>query len=123
MIVAYRVQLALPLDRCEDAQDYLDDTQPGVWAFYPEPGAVRAELADPYTPTYAVASGRVNAAEYAMLAAGAAALELAHLPIAHWETVETEHGPAEVEIPVENPSSLFEAMGLVPVEDPPEDED
>jgi hypothetical protein len=118
MIVAYRVQLALPLDRCEDAQDYLDATQPGVWAFYPEPGALRAELADPYTPAYAVASGRVNAAEYAVLAAGAAALELSHLPIAHWEI----QGGIEVEIPIENPASLFEAMGLVPVEDPEEED-
>jgi hypothetical protein len=117
--IAYRVQLACPLSQCEAVQTYLDISQPNVWAFYPEPGAVMAEVADPTVPAWAVASGRVTSQEYAALAAGAAALELSHMPIAHWEI----QGGIEVEVPIENPSSLFDAMGLTVVQDEEEEED
>lgn len=112
-IVAYRVQIAVPLASTAAAQSALDIIMPDTWALSPEPGAIKALSVAPTVPAYAVGSGRINSAQYAQMAAISQSVSLSHLPVSEWQLEEGE----ELEVVLQGVGNLWTEMSLVDVED------
>lgn len=112
MIVASLVQIAVDLDDAATAQTALDTAVPGVFDVSTPDRTVWAYASDPTVPAVAVAQGRVEQPEYALLATLALAAGINHLAVGVWIDANPTVQPAE---PV---GTLWEAMQIQPVEDP-----
>lgn len=112
MISASLVQIAVDLDDAEAAQDALDLACPGVFDVSTVDRTVWAYASAPTVPAVAVAQGRVEQAEYALLATLALAAGVNHLAVGVWLA-----GSPETYQPAEPGGTLWEAMDIAPVEE------
>lgn len=111
MIAASLVQIAVDLTDADDAQSALDTAAPGVFDVTSVDRTVWAYASDPTVPAVAVAQGRVEQAEYALLATLALPAGINHLAVGVWVDDDPVVQPAE---PV---GTLWVAMNIAPVEE------
>lgn len=112
MIVASLVQIAVELADTADAQAALDTATPGVFDVSSPDRTVWAYASDPTVPAVAVAQGRVEQPEYALLATLALPAGINHLAVGVWIDDDPTVQPAEPG------GTLWEAMQIQPVEEP-----
>lgn len=112
MIVASLVQIAVDLADCDDAQIALDTAAPGDFDITSPDRTVWAYASDPTVPAVAVAQGRVEQADYALLATLALPAGINHLAVGVWIDADPIVQPAEPG------GTLWEAMQIQAVEEP-----
>lgn len=112
IVVASNVQIAVELADASAAQAVFDSACPGVFDVETGDRTLYADEADPNTPTFAVAQGPVEQADYAALAALAQTADIFHLAVGTYVR-ENENAPLEL-LPAAEGGSLWEALGLVP---------
>lgn len=117
IVIASDVQIAVALDDCDEAQAVFDDVCPGYFDVLSGDRTLHADEEDPETPTYAVAQGQLPQAEYAAVAALALSAGINHLSVGMWVRAD-EFSPL-VRLPAPEGGSLWEALGIGPVEEPP----
>jgi hypothetical protein len=111
-VTSSRVQIAVDLDDCDDAQIALDLACPGEFDVTSGGRVVWAYASDPTVPAVAVAQGDISQDSYALLATLALGAGINHLAIGFW--VGSVYTPAELS------GTLWEAMQIQPVEGPEE---
>lgn len=109
-ITASRIQIAVALEDCDDAQVALDTALPGDFDVTSGGRVVWAYASDPTVPAVAVAQGDVDQDGYALLATLALAAGINHLAIGFWA--------GGVYTPAAQSGTLWEAMQIVQVEEP-----
>lgn len=112
MIIASLVQIAVDLADCDDAQTALTTAAPDVFDVTSPDRTVWAYASDPTTPAVAVAQGRVEQGDYALLATLALPAGINHLAVGVWIDEDPTVQPAEPG------GTLWEAMQIQPVEEP-----
>lgn len=100
-----------PLD--DDAQVALDTAAPGDFDVTSPDRTVWAYASDPTVPAWAVGQGRVDQVDYALLATLALTAGINHLAVGVWIA-----GTPETYQAAEPAGTLWEALELVPVEEP-----
>ncbi len=113
MITASNVQIAVDLADTAEAQDAFDTACPGTFDVTSPDRTVWAYASDPTVPAVAVAQGRVDQDDYALLATLALAAGINHLAIGVWVA-----GDPETYQPAEPSGTLWVAMQIEPVEEP-----
>jgi hypothetical protein len=113
MIAASDLQIAVLLEDAADAQDVFDVACPGVFDVVTPDRSLRAYAADPTVPAWAVGQGRVDQVDYALLATLALTAGINHLAVGVWIA-----GTPETYQAAEPAGTLWEALDLVPVEEP-----
>ena len=109
-VTASKIQIAVALEDCDDAQVALDTALPGDFDVTSGARVVWAYASDPTVPAVAVAQGDVDQDGYALLATLALAAGVNHLAIGFWE--------GAVYTPAAPSGTLWEAMQIAPVEEP-----
>ena len=111
-VTSSRVQIAVDLADCDDAQIALDTALPGEFDVTSGGRVVWAYASDPTVPAVAIAQGDVDQDGYALLATLALGAGINHLAIGFW--VGSVYTPAELS------GTLWEAMQIQPVGEPEE---
>lgn len=109
-VTASKIQIAVALEDCDDAQIALDTALPGDFDVTSGARVVWAYASDPTVPAVAVAQGDVDQDGYALLATLALGAGINHLAIGFW--VGAVYTPAELS------GTLWEAMQIQAVEEP-----
>jgi hypothetical protein len=120
MILASQVQIAVDLADCADAQEVFDAVCPGNFDVLSPERTLWAEDNAPTVPAFAVGQGKVEQADYAAMAALALSAGIHHLAIGQWE--QAYPGGPQTLLSAGEGGTLWEALGLVPVADPEEEE-
>lgn len=113
MINASNIQIAVALDDAESAQDALDLACPGDFDVTSGDRTLYADASDPTVPAWAVAQGRVDQVDYALLATLALAAGINHLAIGVWLA-----GDPETYQAADIAGTLWAALDIGPVEEP-----